>query len=90
MFVFVLASDILRELFVFSFSCVLLAFTPICIFRPDRLLLVSASFPFSVSVLGDIMVLIGCIFYGCSNVGQEYVVKNVSDFPFSILSSLFL
>jgi drug/metabolite transporter (DMT)-like permease len=33
-------------------------------------------------VLGDILVLIGCIFYAISNIGQEYLVKSFDRFEF--------
>lgn len=34
------------------------------------------------AVLGDIFVLIGCVFYAVSNLGQEYLVKSFDRFEF--------
>ena len=35
----------------------------------------SCMFDCSYAALGDILVLIGCVFYAISNIGQEYIVK---------------
>ena len=41
------------------------------------------------AVLGDCLVLIGCVFYGISNVGQEHLVKNYDRFEYLGMVGLF-
>jgi hypothetical protein len=43
----------------------------------------------SVAALGDTLVLIGCVFYGISNIGQEYLVKTYDRLEYLGMLGLF-